>query len=156
MYRSFLFFTVILLVAGACYSQAPPPAPAPSSEGETAAIKSVILDYIEGWYEGDPVRMERALHPELAKRGLMTIPATGKTAINPIGAQMMVEVTRAGTGKLPPDQRKIEVRVLDVDRNIAAAKAVSARFVDLIQLAKQDGRWRIVNVLWEPAPPPAK
>jgi len=26
------------------------------------------LDYTEGWYAGDAARMERALHPELAKR----------------------------------------------------------------------------------------
>jgi hypothetical protein len=28
----------------------------------------VALDYIEGWYTGDAARMERALHPDLAKR----------------------------------------------------------------------------------------
>jgi len=26
------------------------------------------LDYAEGWYAGDDARMERALHPEFAKR----------------------------------------------------------------------------------------
>jgi putative lumazine-binding protein len=31
-------------------------------------IKQTALDYIEGWYEADAVRMERALHPDLAKR----------------------------------------------------------------------------------------
>ena len=25
------------------------------------------MDYIEGWYAGDAARMEKALHPELAK-----------------------------------------------------------------------------------------
>lgn len=37
----------------------------PSDEG---AIRQTALDYIEGWYKGDAIRMERALHPELAKR----------------------------------------------------------------------------------------
>jgi len=27
-------------------------------------IKQTALDYIEGWYEGNAERMERALHPE--------------------------------------------------------------------------------------------
>src|SRR4051812_14973787 len=35
---------------------------------DSAAIKATALDYIEGWYTGDAERMERALHPELAKR----------------------------------------------------------------------------------------
>ena len=32
-----------------------------------AAIRQTALDYIEGYYEGNAERMERALHPELAK-----------------------------------------------------------------------------------------
>ena len=35
---------------------------------DSAAIRATALDYIEGWYEGNAERMERALHPELAKR----------------------------------------------------------------------------------------
>ena len=27
------------------------------------AIRAVVADYIEGWYDGDAGRMERALHP---------------------------------------------------------------------------------------------
>jgi len=37
------------------------------SPADAAAIKQTSLDYIEGWYEGNSERMERALHPELAK-----------------------------------------------------------------------------------------
>src|SRR6266540_2841378 len=57
-----------------------PPARRPrspsSSEGgemtsaDEAAIEGVVLDYFESWFEGDAARMERALHPELAKRCL--------------------------------------------------------------------------------------
>ena len=39
-----------------------------------AAIRATALDYIEGWYAGDAARMERALHPELAKRICETDP----------------------------------------------------------------------------------
>jgi hypothetical protein len=38
------------------------------SPADAAAIKQTALDYIEGWYEGNAERMERSLHPELAKR----------------------------------------------------------------------------------------
>src|SRR6516225_3501981 len=43
---------------------------------DNAAITKTALDYIEGWYTGDAVRMERALHPELAKRMISTDPKT--------------------------------------------------------------------------------
>ncbi len=32
---------------------------------DNAAIKQTALDYIEGWYEGNAERMQRALHPDL-------------------------------------------------------------------------------------------
>ena len=35
---------------------------------DAEAITDTILDYFEGWFHGDTARMERALHPELAKR----------------------------------------------------------------------------------------
>jgi AcrR family transcriptional regulator len=35
---------------------------------EQELITQAALDYFEGWFEGDAARMERALHPELAKR----------------------------------------------------------------------------------------
>ena len=42
------------------------------STSDTELIKQAALDYIEGWYEGNAERMERALHPELAKRLVST------------------------------------------------------------------------------------
>lgn len=39
---------------------------------DSAAIRATALDYIDGWYTGDAARMERALHPELVKRIVMT------------------------------------------------------------------------------------
>jgi Putative lumazine-binding len=32
------------------------------------AIKQTVVAYFESWFEGDAPRMERALHPQLAKR----------------------------------------------------------------------------------------
>ena len=32
------------------------------------AVRSVVMDYVAGWFEGDAGRMKRALHPELVKR----------------------------------------------------------------------------------------
>jgi hypothetical protein len=42
------------------------------SSDDEAAIKATALNYIEGWYDGDAARMESALHPELAKRIILT------------------------------------------------------------------------------------
>ncbi|MGH7551869.1 MAG: nuclear transport factor 2 family protein [Longimicrobiales bacterium] len=47
--------------------------------GDSAAIRATALDYVEGWYTGDAARMERALHPELAKRIVNTNPQNGRS-----------------------------------------------------------------------------
>src|SRR5438552_16840038 len=66
---------------------------------ENAAIKKTALDYIEGWYASDAARMERALHPELAKRMISTDPKTGRSQFNHMGAMALVQHTRDGGGK---------------------------------------------------------
>lgn len=38
------------------------------------AITACALDYAEGWYKADPVRMRRALHPDLSKRTIIRDP----------------------------------------------------------------------------------
>jgi len=43
-------------------------------------------------------------------------------------------------------------RIVDVFGNAASAKAVMADWIDYMQLAKVNGRWVIVNVLWERKP----
>ena len=39
------------------------------SEADEKAVRGAILDYVEGVYELEPERIERSVHPELAKRG---------------------------------------------------------------------------------------
>ena len=72
------------------------------AEDEKSAIKETVLNYLEGWYDGDFERMEKALHPELAKRVLATLPQTGTTFIQTATKAQMVEYTRAGFGKQTP------------------------------------------------------
>src|SRR5437762_7796997 len=76
-----------------------------TSPVESAAITKTALDYIEGWYAGDAARMERALHPELAKRMISTEPKTGRSQFNHMGAIALVQHTRNGSGKKTPPDR---------------------------------------------------
>ena len=117
-------------------------------------IKQTALDYIEGWYEGNAERMERALHPELAKRIVRT-DDRGRYNLGQMGAMTLVQYTRAGGGKnTPKDKQQKDVTVLDIFGNAASAKIIASEWVDYLQLAKWNGRWVIVNVLWELKPPP--
>ena len=125
---------------------------------EAAAIRQAALDYIEGWYEGDAARMERALHPELAKRIVHTDAATGKSRLDSMSAMTLVQYTRAGGGrKTPKEAQTKDVTILDRYQNAAVVKVVAANWIDYLQVARYNGDWKIVNVLWElkPKEPPA-
>jgi hypothetical protein len=123
------------------------------SAADQAAIKQTALDYIEGWYEGSAERMERALHPELAKRIVETNPQTGRSRLSQMSAMTLVQGTRAGGGtKTPKDKQQKDVTILDVFEGAASVKVVAANWIDYLHMAKSNGRWVIVNVLWELKP----
>jgi hypothetical protein len=144
--RPLLAVTLLLAAALTNLGQA-------QSSADSAAIRTAALDYVEGWYEGNPERMARALHPELVKRIVVNDTATGRSVVQSMGASALVNGTRRGFGKeTPKERRQKDVSVLDIFGNAASAKAVMADWVDYMQLAKVDGRWVIVNVLWERKP----
>ena len=121
-----------------------------SIEKEKAAIERVAVDYIEGWYEGNAERMDRALHPELVKRAMIE-DAEGKEFFQNLTKPDMVKATEGGGGsKIPAGERGIAVTVLDVYRTIATVRVESGSFIEYLHLGKTEGDWKIVNVIWLP------
>jgi hypothetical protein len=124
-----------------------------ASQADLDAIKQTALDYIEGWYEGNPERMERSLHPELAKRIVFTDPNSGRSRLDQMSALSLVHGTRRGNGKrIPKEQQQKDVVILDVFENAASVKVIAATWIDYMHMAKFNGKWMIVNVLWELKP----
>ena len=108
------------------------------------AIKSTVSDYFEGWFEGDAVRMDRALHPGLAKRSLQA------GALDEDTAQTMIEATRAGVGtRHPPEKRRIEIDVTEIYGPMASVVVHSEIYREYLRLVRADGEWQIVNALWD-------
>ena len=114
--------------------------------GEEEAIRETVLDYFEGWFEGDPSRMERALHPGLAKRSL----ARDGDGLDEDSAASMVEATARGIGKKRDlGERRIDVRIVEVHGPIAAVVVHSNVYREYLHLARTGNEWRIVNALWD-------
>ena len=141
-----LMFALIMMFVSTSHAQIT------VSVADSAAIKQTALDYIEGWQEGNAERMEKSLHPELAKRMVETN-RNGKSRLNQMSAMTLVQYTRAGGGKgVSKDKQQKDVTILDVFENAASVKVVASDWVDYMQMAKFDGRWVIINVLWELKP----
>jgi hypothetical protein len=120
---------------------------------DSAAIRATALDYIDGWYAADGARMERALHPELAKRNVFS-DSTGRSRLIQMSAMTLVNGTKAGGGSdIPAAQRTDAVQILDIYGGAASVRVRAATWVDYMHMAKFNGRWRIINVLWENDPP---
>ena len=143
MMRRLLLTAVTAVVPTVLAAQTAPTA------ADSLAVRQAALDYIEGYYEGDAARMERALHPELAKRIVRTS-EQGRSQLGQMSAMSLVQGTRAGGGKdIPVADRHKDVTIFDIYQNAASAKIYASGWVDYLHLAKWNGRWVIVNVLWE-------
>lgn len=126
---------------------------AAQSATDSAAVRATAMDYIEGWYAGDAVRMERSLHPELAKRVVTIDPKTGRSQLESIGAMTLILRTRAGGGMhTPAERQQKDFQLLDMFAGAAVARVIASDWVDYLEMAKWNGRWVIVNVLWEYKP----
>ncbi len=115
---------------------------------ETEIIRTA-LDYFEGWFDGDSERMERALHPGLAKRSLRQV-EHDSPELRTVTKEQMVTWTAEGEGKSddPGDDRRIEVEVVDVYGNIASVVVRSPVYREYLHLVQTDEGWKIVNALW--------
>jgi hypothetical protein len=132
--------TALLLVPWPLDAQTP---------ADSVGIRATALDYIEGWYTGDAGRMERALHPHLAKRFVEEL-SDGSIRLTDTSALELVQQVVAGGGaSVPEADRRTDVRILDAFQNVASVRVDAHGWIDYMHLAKLGGQWRIVNVLWE-------
>lgn len=139
--RAAAIFTILTAVVGFPEARA-------QTAADSAAILGTARDYIEGWYTADAARMARALHPDLAKR--IVTPGPAGDVVRAMSRDQLVQAAAAGAGaSTPAGQRRSDVTILDVFGNIADVKVVAGEWVDYLHIGRVDGRWVVINVLWE-------
>ncbi len=141
------------------------PAAAQSSNGSEADRDGVVgaaLDYMEGALNADADRVGRGVHTELTKVIVGSLPRSDRQTLSYSGYSGLVETVRGLGDRLADVDKGVEVTVFDIGDDLAAARAVGAVWYDFLQLAKINGEWKIVNVLWarnrpdaEPQPGPS-
>jgi putative lumazine-binding protein len=115
---------------------------------DEAAIRTCLLDYFEGWFEGDAGRMDRALHPGLAKHAIGQDRDRSET-LDVTTKDEMVEATRLGVGRQrDSSDRAIRIDILGVSGDIACASVHSTVYVEYALLARTSDGWRITGTLW--------
>lgn len=115
------------------------------------AVVATALDYFEGWYDADPERVERALHPQLSKRWADQVEIDDSRVLS---QQMMLDFVRRGGGAEDKTDDPIEVTVADIHLDIATAVVRSAQYREYLHLLRTPDGWRIVNAFWQFTDPP--
>ena len=125
------------------------------ARGQTSdhkAIEQAAIDYMESYYASNTAQMQKAVHHEVAKRHI--IEREGFPVVKNMGYTELVSLTKLD-GKKWAKQKdkplKVEVKILDIDGRIASIKASTNQydFYDYMHLAKINGQWKIINVLWD-------
>ncbi|MDF1865401.1 MAG: nuclear transport factor 2 family protein [Saprospiraceae bacterium] len=145
-----MFLTVVLLQSNFAQTKSNV-----QDHPDYASVKSAILDYVDGLYEADSTKIERSVHPELHKRGYWfnaeekayrdNLDMTYEQLVN-LAARWNVSGKSANA-----DSPKV-IEIYDINDRTASAKLIAEWGMDYFHLAKFEGKWMIMNVLWQSLP----
>ena len=128
------------------------PVPAFAQGDDRAAVRQAALDYVTAIYESKPELIERSVSTELTKHGFMA-QKDGSYRRAPMTYQELLKVAKEWNADRKRDVSINEVRVGEVFDQTATAMVRANWGIDFMQLAKIDGRWKILNIVWQSHPP---
>lgn len=121
------------------------------TQKDSLDIKRVALDYIESQHNVEPAKFERAAHPRMVKRTFWTDKKTGKEYLRETftDAMILLAETYNQEGDKFPENPKKEVVILDIYDRTASVKLIADDWIDYMHIVKLNGKWQLVNVLWQ-------
>lgn len=121
------------------------------------AVRLAVLDYVEGIYEVKPERIERSVSRELAKVGYWREKDGGPYSESRMSFDQLVNVAKNWNknGRVEAKTALKEVTIYEVVDQTATVKLRAHWGIDYMHLSKKDGKWLIMNVLWQSPPPQA-
>jgi hypothetical protein len=121
------------------------------------AVRQAVLDYVEGIYQVQPERIERSVSRELAKVGYWREKDGAPYAESRMSFDQLVGVAKNWNknGRVDAKTALKEVVIFEVVDQTATVKLRAHWGIDYMHLAKKEGKWLIMNVLWQSHPPQA-
>ena len=121
---------------------------------DRAAVERAVLDYVEGFYEGDTAKLVRSIHPGVTKYGYY-IPRDSSRYLGE--AMPWPEVLSYARGvkqrnRPAPATAPKKVEIFDIQDQTASAKLTAYWGTDYLLLAKYNGKWMVREVLWQTPP----
>ena len=124
---------------------------ATASFAQTDGIRAAVLDYVEGFYEGDTVKLKRSVASNLYKYGYWRDAKTSKYGGEQMTFREAVDYTKGvmTRKRFAKSDAPKNIVILDAEEQVAAAKLTAWWGIDYLLLAKHDGKWMIEQVLWQ-------
>lgn len=137
-----VFFFALLITMGSLTAQ---------TTADKEAVYKACMGYIEGFYEGDTLKLTNSLRPRLYKYGFWQNDAGEYKLTDKMSFQQAKNYAKGVLEKknFPATDAPKKVEVLDIIEHIAAAKVTAWWGVDYMLLSKEDGVWMIEEVLWQ-------
>lgn len=124
------------------------------SGGDRAGVERAVLDYVEGFYEGDTAKLVRSVHPNVVKYGFFIPRDSSRYSGEAMPyAEFLAYANRVkARGRPAPADAPKRVEIFDVQDQTASAKLTAFWGTDYLLLARENGRWMIRQVLWQSPP----
>ncbi len=121
-----------------------------AQSSDTELVERAGLNYLEGFYEGDTLKIKESISPDLYKYGYW------KSNTGTYGGEQMTFREAVDYSKSVFEKKRFardtapkEVVILDLQEHIACVKITAWWGVDYALLSKKDEVWKIEQVLWQ-------
>jgi hypothetical protein len=121
---------------------------------DRAGVERAVLDYVEGFYEGDTAKLVRSVHPNVVKYGFFIPRDSSRYSGEAMPyAEFLAYANRVkARGRPAPADAPKRIEIFDVQDQTASAKLTAFWGTDYLLLARENGRWMIRQVLWQTPP----
>ena len=143
--------TVFLLTLSACLFIGHAQSPA----DEVRAVENACFDYIHAFYKADTTLAYRSVHKSLRKTGFYWDKEKEMYSDQlemPFDDLVALAKRWNADGSRADEKTPKGVEVFEISDKTAVAKVSAIWGIDYMTLMKMDGKWMIVNVLWQSPP----
>ena len=123
---------------------------------DETAVKAAAMDYIECFYEADTTKAYRSVSPLLQKRGYGYNEKNQKYSNQyEMNFDQLISLAKKwnADGSQVNDQTPKKVEIFEILDKTASVKVYAEWGTDYLHLSKLDGKWYVMNVLWQSYPP---